>query len=325
MVLEQAGGPLALRERPLPAPGPGQALVEVSACGVCRTDLHLLDGELPGIRYPRVPGHQAVGRVTALGSGVDALRLGQRVGVPWLGHTCGHCAFCKRGEENLCDDARFTGYQLDGGYATHVLAEAAYVVPLPDGYGDLEIAPLLCAGLIGFRCLRHCGDARRIGIFGFGAAAHVITQVARWQGRKVHAFTRAGDGAAQRFARELGAAFAGASDEPVPQLLDAAIVFAPDGALVPRALAAVRKGGIVVCGGIHMSDIPSFPYARLWGERRVASVANLTRRDARDFLAIAPQVPVRTRITVYPLAEANRALAELRAGAFSGAAVLQVA
>ena len=326
MVLERPGGPLVLRERPVPVPAPGQLLVEVAACGVCRTDLHLLDGELPDVRYPRVPGHQVVGRVVAVAPDVRGWTAGQRVGLPWLGGACGRCEYCRRGRENLCDAAQFNGYGLDGGYATHCLARADFALALPDGYGALEIAPLLCAGLIGYRALRMCGaEARRRGLYGFGAAAHVIAQVARWQGREVFAFTREGDAPAQALARELGAAWAGASTEPPPAPLDAAILFAPDGALVPRALAAVRKGGIVVCGGIHMSDIPSFPYARLWGERRLQSVANLTREDAREFLAVAPQVPVATRTTIYPLERANEALADLRAGRFTGAAVLRVA
>ena len=325
MVLEQRGGPLQLRERAMPEPAAGQLLIEVSACGVCRTDLHLLDGELPDISYPRVPGHQVVGRILRSGPGVTGLAVGQRVGVPWLAWTCGHCGFCRHGQENLCDDARFTGYQLDGGYASHCIAEAAFALPLPEGFGDLEVAPLLCAGLIGYRCLCQCGDSVRLGLYGFGAAAHVIAQVARWQQREVYAFTRPGDTAAQQFSRELGATWAGASDCAPPRPLDAAIVFAPDGALVPVALAAVRKGGVVVCGGIHMSDIPAFPYSRLWGERRLQSVANLTREDAQEFLGLAPQVPVRTRVSVYPLEQANTALSDLRAGRLTGAAVLQVA
>lgn len=325
MVLERQGGPLVLQRRVVPAPGPGEVLIELAACGVCRTDLHLLDGELPGMTYPRVPGHQGVGRVAATGPGVTQIKEGHRVGLPWLGGTCGHCDYCASGRENLCDAAQFTGYRRDGGYATHCLARADFVLPLPDAFGDLEAAPLLCAGLIGWRCLRQCGDdALRIGLYGFGAAAHVVAQVARWQRREVLAFTRPGDGAAQAFARELGAAWAGGSDESPPRALDAAIIFAADGALVPAALAAVRKGGVVVCGGIHMSDIPAFPYARLWGERRLQSVANLTRQDGRDFLAIAPRVPVRTRVTAYRLEDANAALADLRAGRLTGAAVLRI-
>ena len=322
MVLEQAGGPLQGRALPLPVPAANQVLIEVAACGVCRTDLHLLDGELPDIHYPRIPGHQVVGRVLACGEAVGHLAPGRRVGLPWLGHTCGHCGYCREGRENLCDAALFTGYQLDGGYATHCLAEADYVFPLPDGYGDLEVAPLLCAGLIGYRALRLCGEPRRLGLYGFGAAAHVIAQVARWQGREVYAYTRPGDVAAQGFARELGAVWAGGSDQRAPVALDAAIIFAADGARVPLALQAVRKGGRVVCGGIHMSEIPAFPYAWLWGERQLLSVANLTRDDAREFLALAPRVPVRTQVQVYPLEQANQALADLRDGRLLGAAVL---
>jgi propanol-preferring alcohol dehydrogenase len=315
---------MVLRERPIPQPGPQQVLLQVAACGVCRTDLHLLDAELPDIPYPIVPGHQIVARVRALGAGVEGLDIGQRVGVPWLGWTCGHCEFCTHAQENLCDTARFTGYQLDGGYASHCVADSRYVFPLPDGYDDLAVAPLLCAGLIGYRSLRLCGDARRIGFYGFGAAAHVIAQIARWQGREIYAFTRRGDTAAQAFAKTLGACWAGASDEAPPALLDAAIIFAAAGELVPAALRAVRKGGAVICGGIHMSDIPSFPYSILWGERRVQSVANLTRQDASEFLALAPRVPVHTQVHAYPLERASEALADLRAGRLTGAAVLTV-
>ena len=305
-------------------PAPGQVLIEVVACGVCRTDLHLLDAELPDIPYPIVPGHQIVGRVAGTGEGVAGLRVGQRVGVPWVGYTCGACDHCRHGRENLCDDARFTGYQIDGGYASHCVADARYAVGLPDGYADLEVAPLLCAGLIGYRSLRMCGDATRIGFYGFGAAAHVIAQVARWEGREVYAFTRPGDATAQAFATSLGAVWAGGSNKPAPRPLDAAIIFAAAGDLVPVALRAVRKGGTVVCGGIHMSDVPSFPYALLWGERSLRSVANLTRRDAGEFLALAPRVPVRTHTTAYRLDEANQALADLRSGRLTGAAVLTV-
>ncbi len=322
MVLEYRGGALMPHERALPVPQARQVLIEVAACGVCRTDLHLLDGELPDIRYPIVPGHQVVGRVLATGDDVSELKHGQRVGVAWLGHTCGCCDYCRHGEENLCDAARFTGCQIDGGYASHCVADAGFVFPLPELYDDLSVAPLLCAGLIGYRALRMCGDAKRIGFYGFGAAAHLITQVARWQGREVYAFTRAQDMTAQAFARSLGAVWAGSSLEPPPQLLDAAIIFAAAGELVPVALRAVRKGGRVVCGGIHMSDIPGFPYADLWGERSIRSVANLTRRDAEEFLALAPQVPVRAQVTTYPLERANEALADLRAGRLTGAAVL---
>lgn len=324
MVLERPGGPLVERPRAPPVPAAQQVTIEVSACGVCRTDLHLLDSELPDIHYPIVPGHQVVGRVCALGAGVRHLALGQRVGLPWLGWACGHCGYCERGEENLCDEARFTGYQLDGGYATHCLAWADYVLTLPDAYDDLAVAPLLCAGLIGYRALKFCGDAGHLGIYGFGAAAHVIVQVAVAQGRRVYAFTRPGDQAAQAMALDLGARWVGSSDQPPPRPLDAAIIFAAAGELVPAALASVRKGGRVVCGGIHMSQIPAFAYALLWGERSIRSVANLTRRDAQEFLALAPGVPVRTRTTLYPLGRANEALQDLRRGRIQGAAVLTV-
>ena len=326
MVLEQPHGPLQLRKRPVPKVMPGHVLLEVGVCGVCRTDLHLLDAELPGIGYPIVPGHQIVGRVAALGQGVTSVQLGQRVGVTWLAASCGSCDFCRRGEENLCDQARFTGYQIDGGFATHCVADAGYVFPLPDGYTDLEVAPLLCAGLIGFRCLRLCGEqAHRVGLYGFGSAAHLITQVARWQGRELFAFTRPGDLMTQTFARQVGAQWTGGSDQVPPVLLDAAIIFASAGELVPAALRVVRKGGSVVCGGIHMSDIPSFPYSILWGERHLRSVANLTRLDGREFLAVAPRVPVHAQITTYPLVQANRALEDLRSGRLKGSAVLVVA
>jgi propanol-preferring alcohol dehydrogenase len=321
MVLEQTGGPLHMRERPIPQPGPGQVLLRVRACAVCRTDLHVPDGELPDVPHPIVPGHEIVGVVEVAGAGVAHAR-GARLGVPWLGWTCGRCAYCTSGQENLCDSARFTGYQLDGGHAEHVLADARYCFALPESYDDAAAAPLLCAGLIGYRALRMAGDARRIGLYGFGAAAHIIAQVARFQGRKVYAFTRPGDRTAQDFARELGATWAGGSDESPRVVLDAALIFAPVGALVPIALGAVRKGGTVVCAGIHMSDIPSFPYQRLWGERRLVSVANLTRRDGEELLALAPDVPIRTEVQRYSLADANAALAALRAGTVRGAAVL---
>lgn len=324
MVLERPGGRLVERPRAPPVPAAQQVAIEVSACGVCRTDLHLLDSELPDIHYPIVPGHQVVGRVCALGASVQHLALGQRVGLPWLGQTCGQCGYCERGEENLCDEARFTGYQLDGGYATHCLARADYVLELPDAYDDLAVAPLLCAGLIGYRALKFCGDAGHLGIYGFGAAAHVIAQVAVAQGRRVYAFTRPGDRAAQAMALDLGASWAGSSDQSPPQPLDAAIIFAAVGELVPAALASVRKGGRVVCGGIHMSHIPGFDYSLLWGERSIRSVANLTRRDAQEFLALAPGIPVRTRTTIYPLERANEALQDLRRGRIQGAAVLTV-
>jgi propanol-preferring alcohol dehydrogenase len=297
-------------------------LVRVAACGVCRTDLHICDGELPFVRSPLVPGHEIVGRVEALGAGVDALAPGDRVGVPWLGWTCGRCRYCASGRENLCDAARFTGYQIDGGYAEYAVADARYCFPLPERYGDAEAAPLLCAGLIGHRSLVAAGDAQRLGIYGFGAAAHIVCQVAAWQGREVFAFTRPGDSSAQDFARGLGAAWAGDSAAAPPAPLDAAIIFAPVGALVPAALRATAKGGTVVCAGIHMSEIPAFPYEILWGEREIVSVANLTRRDGEDFLRLAPQVPVRTAVETFPLARANEALARVREGRINGAAVL---
>ncbi len=309
---------------PRPAPAPGQVLLDVKACGVCRTDLHIADGELARPKLPLVLGHQIVGTVAEVGPGVDELEPGARVGVPWLGWTCGECRYCRSGRENLCDRARFTGYDLDGGYAEHAVADARFCFPLPLGYSDLQAAPLLCAGLIGHRALRLAGDAERLGLFGFGAAAHVVAQVATWQGRRVFAFTRAGDEEAQGFATDLGAVWAGAADERPPEALDAAIIFAPAGALVPAALAAVAKGGTVVCAGIHMSDIPSFPYDLLWGERTLRSVANLTRADGEEFLALAPQVPVRTHVETFPLAAAGEALDRLRAGDIRGAAVLEV-
>lgn len=322
MVLEAPGAPLALRERPDPVPGAGEVRVKVSACGVCRTDLHVLDGELPGIAYPIVPGHEIVGRVDAIGSGVTTLGIGARVGIPWLGHTCGVCRFCRDGMENLCDRPLFTGYTRDGGFATHVIADARYAFPLGEQGDDIAIAPLLCAGLIGWRSLVMAGDARRLGIYGFGAAGHIVAQVARWQGRSVYAFTRADDLAAQALARRLGAEWTGASDQVPAEPLDAAIIYAPVGSLVPAALRAVRKGGKVVCAGIHMSDIPTFPYRLLWGERQLVSVANLTRQDGLDFLAIAPQAGIRTETTAFPLSEANEALMRLRTGRIVGAAVL---
>ena len=319
MVLDRPGTPLRLRDVPAPAPGPGQVRLRVHACAVCRTDLHVVDGELPDPKLPIVPGHQVVGTVVD----GDAIAHGTRVGVPWLGWTCGVCAYCRSGRENLCDAARFTGYQLDGGYAEEMVADARFCFPLPAGWPDLAVAPLLCAGLIGHRALRLAGDAERLGLYGFGASAHIVCQVARWQGRRPFAVTRPGDDAAQALARSLGAVWAGGDDPPEP--LDAAIIFAPAGELVPRALRAVAKGGTVVCAGIHMSDVPSFPYAILWGERVLRSVANLTRRDGEEFLALAPRVPVRTTVTTFPLAEANEALARLRRGAIVGAAVLDVA
>lgn len=322
MVLDRPGTALRAADLPDPSPGPGEVLLRVHACGVCRTDLHIVDGDLPALPHAVIPGHEIVGEVVATGAAVDHISTGQRVGVPWLGWTCGTCAYCRAGQENLCDAARFTGYQRAGGYAEFALADARYAFPLPSGLDPAHAAPLLCAGLIGYRSLRMAGEARRLGIYGFGAAAHILAQVARWQGREVYAFTRPGDVAAQAFARELGAAWAGDSQQAPPEPLDAAILFAPVGALVPTALRHVRKGGTVVCGGIHMSDIPTFPYELLWGERRVVSVANLTRHDGEAFLAIAAAVPVRTTVRPYPLAAANRALADLRSGRLQGAAVL---
>jgi propanol-preferring alcohol dehydrogenase len=322
MILEKPRERLRLAELPLPEPGAGQVLVKVSACAVCRTDLHVVDGELTEPKLPIVPGHEIVGEVVCSGPGVERFRAGERVGIPWLGYTCGACRYCAAGQENLCDRARFTGYQIDGGYAEYTLADARYCFSIHGDYGDAEAAPLLCAGLIGYRSLRMAGDAQHLGIYGFGAAAHIVAQVARHQGRQVYAFTRQGDALAQDFARELGAIWAGGSDERPPEELDAAIIFAPVGSLIPAALQAVRKGGVVVAGGIHMSDIPSFPYRILWGERVVRSVANLTRRDAEEFLTLAPEVPVRTETERFALAEANEALERLRSGRLRGAAVL---
>ena len=322
MIFETPGKPLRPVDEPVPAPGPGQILLQVRACGVCRTDLHVVDGELTEPKRPLVPGHEIVGVVAARGEGAERLAVGERVGVPWLGYTCGVCPFCRTGRENLCDRGRFTGYQIDGGYAEYTVADERYCFPLPAGYSDAAAAPLLCAGLIGYRSLRLAGDAQRLGIYGFGAAAHIIAQVARHQGRRVYAFTRPGDQESQQFARDLGAVWVGDSETLPPEELDAAILFAPVGSLVPAALRAVAKGGVVVCGGIHMSAIPSFPYHLLWGERTVRSVANLTRRDGEEFLALAPRVPVRTEVQTFPLSEANEALNRLRRGEIRGAAVL---
>jgi propanol-preferring alcohol dehydrogenase len=319
------GKGLVAEDLPCPEPSRKQVRVRVAACGVCRTDLHVIDDELPDPRLPIVPGHEIVGRIDALGSDVHDLEMGQRVGIPWLGWTCGECGPCRRGSENLCERARFTGYQIDGGYAEFVVADARYCFPIPDAYDDVEAAPLLCAGLIGYRALRMAGDAKRLGLYGFGAAAHIIAQVARFEGREIYAFTRPGDEAAQRFAESLGASWVGGSDEAPPRALDAAIIFAPAGALVPIALGAVVPGGVVVCAGIHMSDIPSFPYRKLWEERTIRSVANLKREDARAFLEIAPRVPVRCETEVFALEEANLALERLRSGRLTGAAVLRVA
>jgi propanol-preferring alcohol dehydrogenase len=305
-----------------PRPDSGQLLLKVDACGVCRTDLHVVDGELPQAHSPIIPGHEIVGTVVETGAGVDAFAAGDRVGVPWLASTCGVCDYCRAGRENLCDRAEFTGCTVDGGYADYAVADERFCFALPNDAPALELAPWLCAGLIGYRALRAAGDARRVGIYGFGAAAHIVAQVARHEGREVFAFTRRDDTVAQAFALTLGAAWAGASDDRPPQPLDAAILFAPVGALVPLALSHVVKGGTVVCAGIHMSDIPSFPYALLWGERRVVSVANLTRRDGAEFIALAPKIPIRTHVVPYPMAQANEALAALRNGTISGAAVL---
>jgi propanol-preferring alcohol dehydrogenase len=322
MVFDGVGNPLRLAELPRPEPAPDQVLIEMRACGVCRTDLHVVDGELAHPKLPLVPGHEVVGAVAELGSGVDRLRAGERVGVPWLGYTCGECRYCRAGRENLCEAARFTGYDIDGGYGEYLLADQRYVFPLAAGLSDVEAAPLLCAGLIGYRALRKAGDVEKVGLYGFGAAAHIVAQVARFEGRQVFAFTRPGDTQAQAFARELGAVWVGDSDAPPPEPLDAAIVFAPVGELVPMALRAVAAGGRVVCAGIHMSDIPSFPYQILWREREMVSVANLTRRDGEEFLALAPRVPVRTTVAPYALEDANLALDDLRAGRINGAAVL---
>ncbi|WP_442756932.1 zinc-dependent alcohol dehydrogenase family protein [Methylocystis sp. JAN1] len=322
MVLRRPLSPLVVEERPVPEPGAGELRLRVEACGVCRTDLHVVDGELTQPKLPIVPGHEIVGRVEAVGAGVKGFAIGARVGVPWLGRTCGHCPYCASARENLCDDPLFTGYTRDGGYATHTIADAAYSFALPEGGDAATLAPLLCAGLIGWRTLKLAGPAQTIGIFGFGAAAHIIAQVAILQGKRVHAFVRPGDAGAAEFALSLGAASAQGSDAPGPEKLDAALIFAPVGALVPRALAAVKKGGAVVCGGIHMSDIPGFPYALLWEERRLSSVANLTREDAREFLSLAPTLPLKMHATPYPLAQANEALSDLREGRLQGAAVL---
>ena len=322
LALDGPGRPLQLIVRARGVPQSGQILICVRACGVCRTDLHILDGDLPWPGHPVVPGHEVVGSIIETGAGVAGFSPGDRVGVPWLGWTCGECRYCLSGRENLCDRARFTGYQIDGGYADHVIADARYSFRLPSDYGDAEAAPLLCAGLIGYRALVMAGEAERLGIYGFGAAAHIVAQVARYQGRTVYAFTRPGDVSAQAFALGLGASWAGDSTQAPPEPVDAALLFAPVGALVPQALRAVAKGGSVVCAGIHMSDIPSFPYEILWGERRIVSVANLTRRDAVEFLALAPKVPVRTSVETFPLEQANEALARLRDGRINGAAVL---
>ncbi|WP_372572461.1 zinc-dependent alcohol dehydrogenase family protein [Ruegeria jejuensis] len=322
MIFDGKNPQLSLSDIPIPEPGAGQVLIRVEACGVCRTDLHVVDGDLTSPALPLVPGHEIVGRVAALGQGVEALRQGQRVGVPWLGHTCGHCAYCGSGQENLCDTPGFTGYTINGGYAEYCVADARFVFALPEEADAVDLAPLLCAGLIGYRSLRLAGPVERLGLYGFGAAAHILCQIARHQGISVYAFTRDGDDAAQDFARALGAVWAGSSLQPPPEELDAAIIFAPVGALVPLALKAVRKGGRVVCGGIHMSDIPAFPYADLWEERSILSVANLTRADGEAFFPLAEAAGVRTETIRYPLEQANTALNDLRAGRLQGAAVL---
>jgi alcohol dehydrogenase, propanol-preferring len=322
MVLERIGEPLRPTERADPQPSDGEVRVRVAACGVCRTDLHVVDGELPNPRLPIIPGHEIVGYIDIVGARVDTLASGMRVGIPWLGQTCGHCRYCREGRENLCDRPLFTGYTRDGGYATHVVADARYVFRLPENGDDVASAPLLCAGLIGWRSLRLAGEGRKIGFYGFGAAAHIIAQVARWQGRDVFAFTRAGDAPAQAFAKKLGACWAGSSEEMPPEELDCAIIYAPVGALVPAALRAVRKGGRVVCAGIHMSDIPSFPYEILWEERELLSVANLTRHDGDEFFGVVPRAGIVTQTVPYPLRRANDALSDLRTGRLQGAAVL---
>jgi propanol-preferring alcohol dehydrogenase len=322
MLLASVGQPLVRSEVSVPRPASGQVLVRVAACAVCRTDLHVVDGELPEPKVPLIPGHEIVGRVERLGEDVEDFQVGERVGIPWLGWTCGECKYCRSDRENLCERAQFTGYTIDGGYAEYTVAHTRFCFRIPEAYDDVSAAPLLCAGLIGYRSLRKAGNAQRLGIYGFGAAAHIIAQVARHQGRQVFAFTRPGDAAAQNFALRLGAIWAGGSDESPPEKLDAAIIFAPIGALVPSALRVLEPGGTVVCGGIHMSDIPSFPYRDLWEERTICSVANLTRRDGDEFLALAPQVPVRTETQTFALAEANEALAALRSGKLTGAAVL---
>jgi propanol-preferring alcohol dehydrogenase len=322
MILKKLKTPLEWVELPDQEPGAGEIRVKVSACGVCRTDLHVVDGELPNPQVPIIPGHEIVGRIDAIGAGVDGLKMGERVGIPWLGHTCGVCPYCVRHKENLCDHPLFTGYTRNGGFATSVIADARFAFPLGETGSDVELAPLLCAGLIGWRSLAIAGEGKKLGLYGFGAAAHIVAQIAKWQGKSVFAFTRPGDVATQTFARSLGAVWAGGSDEMPPEPLDAAIIYAPVGSLVPLALKAVRKGGRVVCAGIHMSDIPSFAYALLWEERQLVSVANLTRQDGIDFLGQAPQMGIIVKTTSYPLQKANEALADLRAGRFEGAAVL---
>lgn len=324
MVMMRPGEKLQYVELPIPQPKSNEILIKVHACGICRTDLHVVDGDLKFPKLPIIPGHQIIGTIHQLGENVKQLSVGQRVGVPWLGKSCGQCSYCKAEHENLCDKPGFTGYQIDGGFAEYCVANADFCFPIPANYPDVQAAPLLCAGLIGYRSLCKTGNAKRLGIYGFGAAAHIVSQIANYQSREVYAFTRPGDTAAQEFARKLGAKWAGDSDKLPTQLLDAAIIFAPNGELVPLALRAVGKGGIVVCGGIHMSDIPSFPYEILWGERSICSVANLTRRDGEEFLALAPKIPIKTEVHIYPLIKANNALDDLREGNFTGAAVIQI-
>jgi len=324
MLLEKVGSPLRLVELPIPQTGSDEVLIRVHTCGICRTDRHIIDGELPHPKLPLILGHQIVGTIEQVGNTVTSFKKGDRVGVPWLGRSCGRCRFCTTGRENLCENALYTGYQRDGGFTDYCVADARFIFPIPEAYNDQQAAPLLCAGLIGYRAYRMVGSAKRIGFYGFGASAHILTQVARHQGKEVYAFTRKGDSKGQAFAMKLGAAWAGSSEDPCPVPLDAAIIFASVGSLVPVALAALDKGGTVVCAGIHMSDIPSFPYSLLWGERVVRSVANLTRKDGEEFLALAPQIPVKTEVTVYPLDQANRALDDLRMGKISGAGVLQI-
>ncbi|MEW5925232.1 MAG: zinc-dependent alcohol dehydrogenase family protein [Candidatus Zixiibacteriota bacterium] len=325
MVFRKAGKPLELMQLPVPKPNENQLLIKVHACGVCRTDLHIVDGELTAPKKLLIPGHEIVGTVAQIGDAVTDFKVGDKVGVPWLGYSCGKCSYCLKGKENLCDNPGFTGYTLDGGYAEYTVADRRYCFRIPAGYDDYKVAPLLCAGLIGYRSYRMCGeDFEKLGIYGFGGAAHIIAQIAIYQGKKVYAFTRPGDKMAQQFSLQLGAVWAGDSDKMPPDLLDAAIIFAPVGSLVPTALKAVVKGGVVVCGGIHMSDIPQFPYSILWEERKIVSVANLTRRDGEELMAIAPKVPIKTEVQLFPLEEANEALDRLRSGNIEGAAVLKI-
>lgn len=324
MVLHQKGAKLTLQDVPIPTPRAHELLIRVKACGICRTDLHIIDGELNAPKLPLIPGHQIVGIVESCGASVDGFTIGQRVGVPWLGGSCGHCTYCIQGQENLCDEAKYTGYQRNGGFAEYCVANSQFCFPVPDNYPDLQAAPLFCAGLIGYRALSKVATAHRVGFYGFGASAHILSQLAVFEGKEVYAFVKPGDQTGQAFAKSLGATWAGSSNDMAPTLLDAAIIFAPDGSLVPMALKNLSKGGMVVCAGIHMSDIPSIPYALLWGERHICSVANLTRKDGEDFLKIAPQIPIKTEVTIYPLEKANEALDDLRMGRFSGVAVITI-